>query len=47
MTLADVADKMGVKYQVYQKLENPHTANPTLKTLKKLERIFDTELVAL
>jgi antitoxin HicB len=47
MTLADVADKMGVKYQVYQKLENPSTANPTLKTLKKLERIFDTELIAI
>jgi antitoxin HicB len=46
MTLADVADKMGVKYQAYQKLENPRTANPTLKTLKKLERVFDTELVA-
>ncbi|GMO59012.1 MAG: hypothetical protein Ta2G_18950 [Termitinemataceae bacterium] len=45
MTLADVADQMGVKYQVYQKLENPRTANPTLKTLKKLERIFDKELV--
>jgi antitoxin HicB len=45
MTLADVADKMGVKYQVYQKLENPRTANPTLKTLKKLERIFNKELV--
>jgi len=46
MTLADVADKMGVKYQVYQKLENPKTANPTLKTLKKLETIFGQELVA-
>ncbi|MDR1428699.1 MAG: type II toxin-antitoxin system HicB family antitoxin [Spirochaetaceae bacterium] len=45
MTLADVADKMGVKYQVYQKLENPKMANPTLKTLKKLEQIFDTELI--
>ncbi|MDR3200856.1 MAG: helix-turn-helix domain-containing protein [Spirochaetales bacterium] len=45
MTLADVADKMGVKYQVYQKLENPRTANPTLKTLKKLERIFGAELI--
>jgi predicted RNase H-like HicB family nuclease/DNA-binding XRE family transcriptional regulator len=45
MTLADVADKMGVKYQVYQKLENPQTANPTLKTLKKLEHIFNEELV--
>jgi antitoxin HicB len=45
MTLADAADKMGVKYQVYQKLENPRTANPTLKTLKKLEHIFNEELV--
>jgi antitoxin HicB len=46
MTLAEVAEKMGVKYQVYQKLENPRTANPTLKTLKKLEAIFGQELVA-
>ena len=45
MTLAEVAEKMGVKYQVYQKLENPKTANPTLKTLKKLEIIFGQELV--
>jgi len=45
MTLAEVADKMGVKYQVYQKLENPRTANPTLKTLKKLETIFGQEIV--
>ena len=45
MTLAEVAKKLGVKYQVYQKLENPRTANPTLKTLKKLEMIFDQELV--
>jgi antitoxin HicB len=46
MTLADMAEKMGVKYQVYQKLENPRTANPTLKTLKKLEIIFGQDLVA-
>jgi antitoxin HicB len=46
MTLAEVAEKMGIKYQVYQKLENPRTANPTLKTLKKLETIFDQELLA-
>jgi len=46
MTLAEAAEKMGVKYQVYQKLENPRTANPTLKTLKKLEAIFGKELVA-
>ena len=46
MTLREVAEKMGVKYQVYQKLENPRTANPTLKTLKKLEAIFGQELLA-
>jgi predicted RNase H-like HicB family nuclease len=45
MTLTDVADQMGVKYQVYQKLENPQTAHPPHKTLKKLERIFNEELV--
>ncbi|MDR2942890.1 MAG: type II toxin-antitoxin system HicB family antitoxin [Treponema sp.] len=47
MSLADVAEKMGVKYQVYQKLENPRTANPTLKTLCKIERIFGNEVVSL
>ncbi len=45
MTLTDVADKLGVKYQVYQKLENPETANPTLKTLKKIEKVFGDTLV--
>ncbi|MDR0311469.1 MAG: helix-turn-helix transcriptional regulator [Acidobacteriota bacterium] len=47
MTLSDVAEKMGVKYQVYQKLENPKTANPTLKTLYKIEQIFNAELIAI
>ena len=45
MTLTETAEKLGVKYQVYQKLENPATANPTLRTLKKLEKVFGTELV--
>lgn len=39
MTLTDATDKLGVKYQVYQKLENP--ANPTLKTLKKRKRFSE------
>jgi antitoxin HicB len=47
MTLADVAEKMGVRYQVYQKLENPRTANPTLKTIRKIEQVFDRKLVTL
>ncbi len=45
LTLTDVATRLGVKYQVYQKLENPATANPTLKTLKKLEAVFGQTLV--
>ena len=45
LTLTDVATRLGVKYQVYQKLENPATANPTLKTLKKLEVVFGQPLV--
>ena len=47
MTLAEMAEKMGVKYQVYQKLENPRTANPTLKTLCKIEKIFGNEVISL
>jgi predicted RNase H-like HicB family nuclease/DNA-binding XRE family transcriptional regulator len=46
LTLTEVADRLGVKYQVYQKLENPETANPTLKTMKRLEKVFGEELVA-
>jgi antitoxin HicB len=45
LTMTDVAKKLGVKYQVYQKLENPKTANPTLKTIRKLENVFETELI--
>ena len=47
MTLAEMSAQMGVKYQVCQKLENPRTANPTLKTIRKMEQIFGDELVAL
>ena len=35
----DIARKLGVSYQAYQKLENPRKCNPTIKTL---ERISDT-----
>ena len=40
MTLTEVAEKLGVKYQVYQRLENPETSNPTLKTIKRIEKVF-------
>jgi antitoxin HicB len=40
----DIAKKLGISYQAYQKLENPRKCNPTVKTLEKIARIFDKEL---
>lgn len=47
MTLTDIADKLGVKYQVYQKLEDPAKTNPTLKTLAKIEKVFGERIVVI
>ena len=33
---ADIALKIGISYQAYQKLENPRKCNPTVKTLEKI-----------
>lgn len=33
---AEVAKKVGISYQAYQKLENPRKCNPTVKTLEKI-----------
>jgi antitoxin HicB len=46
MTLMEVAEKLNVSYQVYQRLEDPSKTNPTLKTIAKLERVFGERLVA-
>lgn len=35
-TQAEVATKVGISYQAYQKLENPRKCNPTVKTLEKI-----------
>ncbi len=32
----EVAKKLGMSYQNYQRLENPRKANPTIKTLEKI-----------
>jgi len=39
------AELLGINFQSYQKFENPKKANPTLVTLKKIERIFDEKIV--
>lgn len=41
---AEIAARLGITYQAYQKLENPITGNPTLKTLEKAARAFDKRL---
>jgi antitoxin HicB len=40
----EIAKKLGISYQAYQKLENPRRCNPTIKTLEKLSSIFGKEL---
>jgi antitoxin HicB len=40
-----VAEKIGIAYQTYQRFEDPAKANPTLKTMERLERVFEKELI--
>jgi len=37
---SEIARKLGVSYQVYQRLETPGKCNPTLKTVEKLSAVF-------
>lgn len=37
----ECAQRLGISYQAYQRLENPVKSNPTIKTLEKIARIFD------
>jgi antitoxin HicB len=39
-----IAQKLGLTYQAYQRLENPRKANPTIKTLEKIARVYGREL---
>lgn len=36
----EIAKQLNIAYQVYQRLENPRKANPTVKTLEKIARVF-------
>jgi antitoxin HicB len=40
----DVAKKLGLSYQAYQRLENPRKSNPTIKTLERIVHVFGREL---
>jgi antitoxin HicB len=40
----EIARKLGLTYQAYQRLENPQKANPTIKTLERIAGAFGKEL---
>ena len=44
MTQSQIARKLGISYQAYQKLENPRKCNPTIKTLEKISEVLGKKL---
>lgn len=46
-TQKEVAERAGMTYQQYQRLENPKKANPTLETLYRLQKVFNRPFLAL
>lgn len=47
MTQKEAADKIGIKYQAYQRYERPETSNPTLKMIEKFQVLFDERIMAI
>jgi antitoxin HicB len=45
LSQSDIARQLGVTYQTYQRIEDPAKSNPTLKTIVKLEKVFDHRFV--
>jgi antitoxin HicB len=44
-TQTEIARKLGISYQAYQKLENPRRCNPTVKTLERIGEVLGKRLV--
>ena len=40
------AEMLGINFQSYQKFENPKKANPTLRTIDRIERTFGVKLIS-
>ena len=40
----EIAERLGLSYQSYLRLENPRKANPTIKILERIARIYGREL---
>jgi len=45
LTQKNVAEMLEINFQSYQKYENPRLANPTLTTLKKIEKVFNEKII--
>jgi len=43
-TQKEIARKLQISFQVYQRLENPRKANPTIKTLEKVAQAYGKHL---
>lgn len=41
----EIAKRLGISYQAYQKLENPRKCNPTVKTLERIGDALGKDLV--
>jgi antitoxin HicB len=41
---AQIAKRLGISPQAYQKLENPRKCNPTVKTLEKISDVLNKKL---
>lgn len=45
LSQTEAAKRLGITYQAYQRLENPRSANPTLRTLEKVAKALGKRLV--
>jgi antitoxin HicB len=45
MNQVEAAKKLGISYQAYQRLENPSKCNPTIKTLERVAKAFQKQLL--
>jgi len=43
----DIAERLNVNWTYYQRIENPRRTNPTLKTIEKLQKVFNRQFLSL
>lgn len=45
LTQEQIAQKLGIAYQTYQRFEDPTKSNPTLKSITRLEEVLNEKLL--